>query len=171
MAFQHRFDGSVSFTRNWEEYKEGFGDGEGEYWLGNELLHQLVTSEPYDLLVIAKDFEGGTQTKKFNHLTIAPEADGYRFNYDSIYTSGYSLHQLFNSMKGDVFQTPELGDCGAEYASGWWFRACHMDNMNGEYVNSDSQCRNTLGIHWFAWKTFNKCLKETLLMIKPKSEG
>jgi len=41
MAFQHLFDGSVSFMRNWEEYKEGFGDSGGEHWLGNELLHQL----------------------------------------------------------------------------------------------------------------------------------
>ena len=40
--FQRRINGTVSFNRNWEEYKNGFGTSSGEYWLGNEFLHQLT---------------------------------------------------------------------------------------------------------------------------------
>ena len=31
---QKRYNGSLSFERDWQKYKEGFGYPNGEYWLG-----------------------------------------------------------------------------------------------------------------------------------------
>ncbi|XP_071795659.1 uncharacterized protein [Asterias amurensis] len=42
---QRRYDGSVSFNRSWAEYKKGFGSMDGEFWLGNEILHELTDAE------------------------------------------------------------------------------------------------------------------------------
>ena len=42
---QRRYDGSVNFNRSWADYKDGFGSMDGEFWLGNEILHKLTDTE------------------------------------------------------------------------------------------------------------------------------
>ncbi|XP_022107320.1 fibrinogen C domain-containing protein 1-like [Acanthaster planci] len=51
IVFQRRQDGSVNFTRSWAEYRDGFGNLTGEFWLGNEYLRQLTGEGRWELLV------------------------------------------------------------------------------------------------------------------------
>ena len=78
-VFQRRQDGSVDFYRNWTEYASGFGDVEGEFWLGNKNIHALTTREgnTYELRV---DLDDGTETKfaVYDSFDIAGSDDNYR---------------------------------------------------------------------------------------------
>ncbi|KAK2165275.1 hypothetical protein NP493_1373g00017 [Ridgeia piscesae] len=38
LVFQRRQDGSVDFYRDWANCNEGFGDVEGEFWLGGSKI-------------------------------------------------------------------------------------------------------------------------------------
>ncbi|KAH9490871.1 hypothetical protein Btru_033722 [Bulinus truncatus] len=52
IIFQRRINGNVSFYRGWEEYKYGFGDFDvGEFYLGNEFIHQLTSKRHYEMRV------------------------------------------------------------------------------------------------------------------------
>ncbi|XP_033150723.1 fibroleukin-like [Drosophila busckii] len=50
-VIQRRVDGSVNFNRTWEEYRNGFGDLRGSFWLGLERLHQMIKYQPHELYI------------------------------------------------------------------------------------------------------------------------
>ena len=41
-VIQRRMDGSVDFYKTWDEYKQGFGNLQSEFWLGNDHIYQLT---------------------------------------------------------------------------------------------------------------------------------
>jgi len=45
-------DGSDFLNRSWAEFKVGFKDKRGNYWLGNDLLSQLTQQGNYQLSLI-----------------------------------------------------------------------------------------------------------------------
>ena len=55
-----RIDGSVAFHRDWAEYKSGFGNLNGEFWLGLHKIYRFSNSERYQLRVDLEDIEGKT---------------------------------------------------------------------------------------------------------------
>jgi hypothetical protein len=52
-AIQKRRDNSTDFNRNWEDYKEGFGDPATNYWIGKiSMLHGLFSQKKNKLTCI-----------------------------------------------------------------------------------------------------------------------
>lgn len=175
MAFQRRFDGSVGFhQRKWNEYKLGFGDSEGEYYLGNELLHQL-TKTSHDYMMEATSFSDEVNFKRIRNVVIAGENDNYRIQYaaENIESTTNSQLACGLMMRNQPFSTADRDNedssssCGQRYG-GWWHGDCHYCAMNGQYRQEGSHTGNYIsGIIWIQWKTTSESLKKSLLMIRP----
>ncbi len=81
--FQKRLDGSVDFYRGWDDYKRGFGNLTGEFWLGLEKIHRLTSSGQYKLRVDLEDYAGKTGYAEYDSLAIASEGDKYKLSLGS----------------------------------------------------------------------------------------
>ena len=80
-VFQRRLDGSVDFYLGWESYKNGFGDLNGEFWLGNDNLHRLTASGNVTLRVDLEDFDGNIKYAEYTSFKVANQSDNYRLLY------------------------------------------------------------------------------------------
>ncbi|VDI59490.1 Hypothetical predicted protein, partial [Mytilus galloprovincialis] len=70
LVFQRRQDGSVDFFRNWTDYKNGFGDLTGEFWLGNSKIHEITTKNEYELYILMEDLEGEQRYARYKTFYI-----------------------------------------------------------------------------------------------------
>lgn len=76
--FQRRLNGSVDFYLAWAAYKNGFGNLNGEFWLGNDNLHRLTAADNVTLRVDLEDFDGNITYAEYTTFKVADEGDKYR---------------------------------------------------------------------------------------------
>ncbi|KAM3933423.1 angiopoietin-2-like [Leptodactylus fuscus] len=170
-VIQHRKDGSVDFHRNWKEYKIGFGSSTGEYWLGNEFVHQLTSERPYTLRIQLQDWDGNEAYSLYDVFSLGNEENNYRLNVRGY--SGTAGRTSSFASTGTDFSTKDVDNDGcsckcAQYATGgWWFDACGPSNLNGIYYKSGSGPPKYNSIKWHYWKGPSHGLKSVSMLIRP----
>ena len=83
VVIQRRKDGSVDFYRKWTEYQNGFGDLEGEFWLGLDKIHRLTSQTKNQLRVDLTDWEEHTAYAEYSGFTVDGESTNYIMDFDS----------------------------------------------------------------------------------------
>ena len=89
-VFQKRRDGSVDFFRAWDDYKRGFGNLNGEFWLGLDKIHRLTVSGGYKLRIDLGDIHGKTAFAEYSSFSVTSERAKYQLNLGSY--SGKFIH-------------------------------------------------------------------------------
>ena len=79
-VFQRRLDGSVDFYRGWNDYKKGFGDLKGEFWLGLDKIHRLTSQGKNRLRVELEDWEGNSAYAEYNSFAVNSEGNNYKLS-------------------------------------------------------------------------------------------
>ncbi|XP_056310204.1 microfibril-associated glycoprotein 4-like [Danio aesculapii] len=171
-VFQRRMDGSVNFYRPWEEYKRGFGNVEGEYWLGLENLYQLTRHKKFMLRVDLEDFTGRKGFAQYSSFSVGSEAEGYKLQVSGFSNGGAGNSLMFhNGMKFSTYDKDQDNtekNCARVYLGGFWYNACHYANPNGVYLGGEDNTVFANGNVWFTWKNNNDIgMKFITMKIKP----
>ena len=77
-VFQKRLDGSVDFNnRGWADFRRGFGNLNGEFWLGLDKVHRL-TKIKSGLRVELEDTQRKTAYAEYDMFSVSTERNKYR---------------------------------------------------------------------------------------------
>ncbi|KAL4704584.1 hypothetical protein ACJJTC_017839 [Scirpophaga incertulas] len=170
-VFQNRFDGSQDFFKTWFDYKYGFGNLAGEFWLGLEKLSHLTNQKLYELRVEMESPGGQNAFAGYSVFTVGPEHEGFRISTLGTYygTAGdsFSYHagQKFSTLDVDNDEWAE-GACATEHGGAWWYKECDKSNLNGRFPsNIEEQMGQS--IYWISFKGPNTPLVKTKMMIRP----
>ncbi|GFS23828.1 ficolin-2 [Elysia marginata] len=150
IVIQRRINGDVDFYRNWTDYKNGFGNLQGDFWLGNDAIHNLTSKHLYELRV---DMKANDQDlyASYTRFRIEDESDNYRLTLGSYsgtvgeYNSGYGMSdhngQAFSTIDRD--NDKSSSNCAVKWRGAWWYRNCHFVNLNGLWG-----VKNGKGVNW-----------------------
>ncbi|XP_048578745.1 uncharacterized protein LOC5515625 [Nematostella vectensis] len=166
-VLQRRFNGSVDFYKTWDEYKEGFGSFEGEFWAGNDNIHRLTSVTPVELLIELEDFEGQYKYAKYQTFSVGDEGSKYLLTVGGYSgTTGDSLTRH----SGSFFSTKDRDEdglddfvCSELFRSGFWYFGCKDADLNGQYQGKTGQ----YGIRWEAWGGSSGNFKASQMKIRP----
>ncbi|KAI0211981.1 Angiopoietin-related protein 7 [Lamellibrachia satsuma] len=165
-VFQRRQDGSVDFYRDWNTYKRGFGDVSGEFWLGNDYIHDLTSNRRYELRVDMDDFENESRYAVFSTFAVSSEADKYTMTLGTYSgTAGDSLSYHANN----AFSTKDRDNdhhkdsCASMRKGGWWYNSCIVSNLNGIYYSVGKYYpghgAEYTGTYWHSWRIYDSLRK------------
>ena len=142
IVIQRRFDDTDAFEdKGWDDYKKGFGNRFGNYWMGLEKIHEITKSSDYDLYVgFARPFiSSAFDYAVYTNFKVGDGAGKYKMTFGALDTSRSSSSLADNSdsfkkHNGSKFSTPGEGNDNdgfdnrncAEPSSGvlyggWWF--------------------------------------------------
>ncbi|KAF6031752.1 hypothetical protein EB796_009959 [Bugula neritina] len=163
-VFQRRMDGSVNFYRNWYNYKLGFGNLNGEFWLGNDKLVAALQANTNNELRF--DLESTTNQQayaKYSSFNVGDESTKYTLSvsgYTGTAGDSFTIHNGYRFSTSD-HDNDVYGDaCAVKFLGAWWYAACHYSNLNGKYLNG-AHASFANGVNWKTWKGYNYSLKTT----------
>ncbi|XP_062437101.1 tenascin-N [Rhea pennata] len=169
IVFQRRSTGELDFYKRWRDYVEGFGDPTGEFWLGLDKLHNLTSNSPihYELRVDLRTANESAYAV-YDFFQVASSRDRYRLsvgNYRGNAGDAMTYHNGWKFTTWDRDNDVALSNCALTHRGAWWYKNCHLANLNGKYGES----KHSEGVNWEPWKGHEFSIPFTEMKIRPQS--
>jgi len=139
---QHINASSISFNRSWDEYKHGFGDTEGNYWIGNNVLTWLTENGKYMLKFDLQSRRSGKWFyAEYSTFVVLPEAQNYKLQVagykGNAGKDSFSKHSemMFTTYDRDNDQWSS-GNCAVPRGDGFWYKRCDYCAVNSDGITT-----------------------------------
>ncbi|XP_068244003.1 ficolin-2-like isoform X2 [Palaemon carinicauda] len=120
---------AVNFNRSWSEYRTGFGDPLGEFWLGNEHLHTMTSSKEYALRMDVHLATGDIRLGLWDSFRVLSEVNRYKIMLTSYSTESTMYSNCLPNLNNQYFSTYDRdndgysGNCAITHG-GFWHYQC-----------------------------------------------
>ena len=146
-----RVDNKYSFhTNGWSQYKHGFGNPTGSFFLGLETIHRYTSLASAELRVELEDWNGQESWAEYSYVRILGESQGYRLMVDGYTgTAGDKLSYYSGMMFTTIDRDNDFyaSNCASTYKGPWWFDSCYSGLiLTREYTDQGS------GIYWYNYQ-------------------
>ena len=158
--------GWVDFFRNWADYENGFGDVDGEFWIGLKNIYELTTQHDMELEVTVWNdsrtsltwnyprfkIKGPNEHYALSNIVSTGTGDGSygAFYFDSGISRG-TYWRYFSTYDRDNDRVSNI-NCGYSDQAGWWHLNCAYANPNGRH-HPTYQPGTRLPRQRLVWKT------------------
>ena len=139
MVIQRRVaNGNVNFTRDWNDYVNGFGDLNGEFWYGLDNIHYLTTRDDVELRIdMVMEDDRSELTWTYQAFTVAEANDKYTLTIGGGVGTGRDAMNYHNGQQFSTYDNdndPSGGNCAYTHQGGWWYSGgCYHANLNGPH--------------------------------------
>ncbi|XP_005103924.1 fibrinogen-like protein 1 isoform X2 [Aplysia californica] len=165
IVIQRRASADVDFYRGWNDYKYGFGDLAGNFWLGLEHIHKLTNQARHELR-FDMTYKGNNYFASYENFWLSGETEKYK-----IHLSGFSgnvsdhmaRHNGFGFTTKDNDNDAASQNCATRYHGAWWYEKCHSSNLNGKW-GSTIYGR---GLVWLSVTTYYGSVSSVEMKIRP----
>lgn len=178
IVIQRRMNGRLVFYQSWNMYKQGFGNIEREFWIGNDNLNILTSSRAInpigaELRIDLSDWSDKHVYAIYKVFKVDQENSNYR-----VHVSGYigDAGDSFSYHNGMMFSSHDkdndkniMGGCTEDHRGPWWHKDCHESNLNGEYLPSSKRhSASSKNIIWRTFRGYSYSLKTVEMKIRRK---
>jgi len=172
-TLQRRFDGTVDFNRDFADYERGFGDKNGEHWLGLDPAFELTKVGSWELRVDLGAFDGTKKYAKYSEFRVGA-AEKYTLGVGGYSgDAGDSMAGQHYSNNGMAFSTRDRdqdgkpnGSCADFLNGAWWWAECGQANLNANSYGDGGLGASTM--HWYHYTGGYTALKTTTMSIREK---
>ncbi|XP_054082759.1 ficolin-2-like isoform X2 [Zeugodacus cucurbitae] len=170
---QRRQSNDTDFYRGWIEYERGFGDLNGNFFLGLDKIHALTHSQTHELWFQLEDFLNEKRVAKYESFAIGNAQEKYELSvlgqYSGTAGDSFTFHRGKKFTTKDSHNDENNENCAVLYTGAWWYQKCHASNLNGRYLGGEfPKDQYAKGVVWHAWHGHYYSLKYVHMAIRPK---